>query len=136
MADLTKIETDLWYKGHLKYGLFIKENIPFFLLDFGGGFCFDMSFNILKIKDQEIQKTWLNSEANAIKLVLVEKRTFTVKALRLIGISYHLAGVLKSTLRGQKNFYKNADEVEKKIQHIYDTHTTKDLIKNGLMFTL
>jgi hypothetical protein len=87
LNNLTTKETETVRQGDMKLYLYETLDVPFIILDFGGGFSIDVSIDITKISGSEAQK-WLTSEANTINIFLVEAASGILKGMRMISINF------------------------------------------------
>jgi hypothetical protein len=137
LPDLHPAEIKAWRNGTLQYGVFVEDHIPFFLIDFGNNFSFDMSFNLMKVADEEARLAWLDhSDANGINMILTEKKDFTIKAMRLIGIKLTVAQLIRNVLSVQINHYKSHEEVEAKIIQLTNKYSIRQMILKAQMHNL
>jgi hypothetical protein len=123
-------------RGKLKYGVYINNNIPFFLLDLPEiKMTLDSSFNIFKFEQTAVDN-WLNNEANAVELITVKAETFIVKAQRLMGIELDCMKQIKEACIEQQKAYTSQKEVDSMIVRICNAVTTDDMIKRSKIYTL
>lgn len=131
VADDAKMFT----KGKLKYGVFVKDHIPFFILDFVGGISVDASLNILKVKQDKVE-AWLNSRANGITLYLIDAQTNILHGMRFIGIKNKVAEQIRDACEAQDANYATHSEVDVKSFEIANILTTEQMMKMITMYEL
>lgn len=123
-------------RGKLRYGVYVNNNIPFFLLDFPEiKMTLDSSFNIFKF-EQSFADEWIKGEANAVELITVKAETFTVKGQRLMGIDLECMKQIKEVCIEQQKTYSNQKEVDNMLVRICDAVSTDEMIKRSKMYTL
>lgn len=130
LSGISKQEIEDWQKGSFTLYLYHANDIPFLCVSFKY-FQFDVSFNILKMVEEDYINFWIENEANAVSMFLVEEKTGIIKAMRMVGISYDIANRIKEICKKQKENYKNYKEVDYKIQSIMELIPTKTMIKNA-----
>lgn len=129
-------EIKVFKSAPLKYGIFESQNVPFFLFDFfQDGWNFDIPMNILKIQDDK-EEAWLNSQANAINLYMIDADTNVLLAMRLIGIQNKIAEELRDILERQSGFYQTPEHTDRAIQSIINSFTTDQMISRTKMLRL
>lgn len=134
-SDPTPEEIRDWRKGKLKYGLYIQDHIPFFIIAFEN-WDLDVSINILKIKNDEDVDKWLNAEGNLINLYLVDARTNILKAMRTMSVHMDFSEGIKDVLELQSKNYDSWQEIDRKIMEVQNTLPTKSMIGKGKMYKL
>lgn len=112
-------EIQAFKNGNLTLSLYVTQNTPFIICDFGGGFNFDVSINInlLSLNDRAV---WLNAKANIISLYLVDATSGVLQVIRTISIPF--AQDIKNVLEKQP---ANADSI---IANVMESTTTKKMI--------
>jgi len=133
LSEITNQELQTWKTGKFKYGLFIRESIPFLLIDFGDGFNFDCSFNIYKVK-QEYSSAWLESKANLVNLFLVDRNSYTTKAMRATGLQLAFMDELKAALTEQHKKYNSKDSVDVIIKQCEAKFTIDAMLKRSQLY--
>lgn len=119
----------LFNRGLLRYGLYEREGLPFFLIEFPGHFSFDVPLNIRKI-DPDAVADWVKSDANDLTLYLVNARSNIIEGIRLIGLRPELIAQLRQVSREQLARYPTPPAVEEGFNHIY-AHTSIDQMVRG-----
>ena len=125
-----------WKKSPLRYGLFVEENIPFFLIEFPDmkwRFYCSLNFHLVSENHTNL---WLNSTYNIITLYLLHYKTNTILAMRTISIKPAIAERLRDILETQLASFTSANEVENRIQRIQSRFSTSQMIKKTNMFKL
>jgi hypothetical protein len=126
----------VWRKEPLRYGVYVKSDIPFFIIDFPyKNWNFDLSVSIFKVQENEIN-IWLSQKANAITLYLINADTNVLEAMRLIGIENNIADKLRHTLKDQIKSYKNFQQVDNEIAVISNRLSTTEMINSTSMILL
>lgn len=134
MFDPTSSERKEWKKGDFRYGLFVKNVVPFFLFEFDG-FSFDASGNIHKVAEQH-RATILNADGNLSTLWLVDLRHYVLSGMRSIGMDLGIMQEFRAVLREQLERYENMTEVDRAIGGIIRSFTTADMVKQTKMKTI
>lgn len=119
-------EIKLFRQGDLKTGLFNYKNVPFLYFDFCE-YSVDVSLNINKLTDAEIDD-WLNAEANAIDLYLIDGQTGILYAKRMIGINF--MEDIRDILEAQTQQTK--EETEELITEAINKYTTEQMQKQAM----
>lgn len=122
-------------QGPLRYGVYQKDDIPFFLVDFNGAISFDMPMNINKV-DQAQVDTWLNAKANLVTLYLLDARTNILLGIRAIGLKSAVAEQIRDILEKQDEHYTSPSAVDEAIILIENELTTADMMKRTTMHRL
>ena len=129
-ANLSSKEVQAWKRGMLRYGAFIREDIPFFLLYFPEiKWPLDVSINILAEKEHGRPfQDYLSGVGNAVNLFLVDAATNTLKAMRMIGLDNTVAGDIRLACINQLQRYQSADQLGIYLDAIVSTVTTQEMI--------
>jgi hypothetical protein len=109
--------------GSLKYALYIKNYIPFFILNFGK-FNLDAPFNILKVQKEHALE-WMKTEANAVNLFLIDSADNTIKAMRLIGVDLQVMKNFKVACAKQIENYTSVRDVDFATDAIMERYSTE-----------
>ncbi|OHD24189.1 MAG: hypothetical protein A2Y38_24870 [Spirochaetes bacterium GWB1_59_5] len=128
-------EVQAWKRGWLRYGAYVKDDIPFFLLYFVDvKWPLDISINILaeKEKDRPYQE-YLHSAANMVNLMLIDADSNTLKAMRMIGLDNAVAGEIRLACINQLQRYQTSDELNMHLDAIVSTIHTEEMIKASEM---
>ncbi len=121
--------------GKLQYGIFERDSIPFlivYFMDFDWSMVFPI--NILKFKCYDDLDKWLELEANALNLFLVDTKTNVLEAARFIKIS--ISEEIKQILKNQRMAYEHSDQVNYRILKISSRYTSREMIENSQMIDL
>lgn len=132
---LSSKEVQAWKRGMLRYGAFIREDIPFFLLYFPEiKWPIDVSINILAEKEHGCPfQDYLSGAGNAVNLFLVDAATNTLKAMRMIGLDNTVAADIRLACINQLRLYQSANELNMHLDAIVSTVTTQDMISTTSM---
>ncbi len=86
-SDLTDKEQQDWLQSKADYDVYIKNNIPFFLLDLGSSWSLDVYLNILQ-ENEDVQKSFLGSDQYhpKISLILISYPDGVVQGVRSVDI--------------------------------------------------
>jgi hypothetical protein len=124
----------MFTKKPIKYGLYVQEAIPFFIVEFSEMSC-DASINFLKVM-QDKADDWLNSEGNIINFYLIDAKTNILKGMRTISVQKAFAELVRDTCEAQDEKYSTHTEVESIVNRITLSMQTSDMIKKGKMYKL
>lgn len=131
-AGINSKEVQAWRRGMLRYGTFIKDDIPFFLLYFPEiKWPLDVSINILVEKEHGRPfQDYLSGSGNVVNLFLVDAAVSnTLKATRMIGLNNNVTGAIRLACINQLQTYQTSDEVKICLDAIVSTISTQDMIK-------
>lgn len=117
------------------YGVYGREAVPFFPLEFSLLASFDASING-KGMDVEVLTKWVSSKANTVRLYLVDAGTNVTWGIRLIGIDPAMATGIRSVLTRQALRYSSAMEVDRVILQIMGEVSASDMHRLGQMVAL
>ncbi len=86
-SDLTDKEQQDWLQSKADYDVYIKNNIPFFLLDLGSSWSLDVYLNILQ-ENEDVQESFLGSDQYhpKINLILISYPDGVVQGVRSVDI--------------------------------------------------
>lgn len=136
LSGISEAEAKSFRTGTFRYGVFVDSDVPFFLLHFPDTKTeFDAPFNFLKIDDGS-RRTWLETEANALHLVLVERRNYIVKGQRFVGLNLEVPTLIKAVSVAQANTYQSAGEVDIAINRTYNRFSIQEMMKASKMYRL
>ncbi|WP_270087232.1 hypothetical protein [Sphingobacterium sp. SYP-B4668] len=121
------------FQGALRYGLFEKHAVPFFIIDLPT-WNFDVHINIFKVSDREARDSWLNAEGNIINLYLVDATTNILHGMRNISVSKPVSEEIRDILEAQLSTNEKDTEVEQKIGQVQSSLSTDAMINSGKMF--
>jgi hypothetical protein len=127
--NLRRREIDGFEKGRLRYGAWGWKSAAFFLMDIRNFATIDLSLN-LAIVDEDTRDAFFSDEANVISLILCDYPPPTIRAMRVIGVSYRIMRELKALCKRQDAFTASD------IQDAYHTFTTAEMIARCEMVTL
>lgn len=137
MSDPASDEIHEFRKGKISYGVFVLDNIPFFIVDFDNGkWNVDASVNLLNMTSQEDQTGWLNGNGNLTTLFLVDVSTNILRAMRTISVTAATSDLIRDTLELQSEKYADKSQVELRIAQIQHTISTAQMISRCKMFKL
>jgi len=129
---LSQREIQIMRSGNLKYGVFVREEVPFFMvkltLDEGEVMVYEFSLNAHAIKP-EYRDEWLVDDANAISFFIIESSTGILQGMRMIGIDYEVAREMKRMAARQLIEYKDYKEVDAKINEIQNQYDPEDMLR-------
>lgn len=129
-------DLSIWKTSKIRYGVFVCENIPFFLVSFPGhDWTFDVSINFLKAKQPE-GEDWIYKEDNMIHFYLINASTNVIKAMRMISIEPEVVQSIREACSKQQQQYKNPILLEGEINRIYGRFSTEEMIRNTKMFSV
>jgi len=130
-AGLKSDEIKEWRRGRMHYGVFIKDDIPFFLVDFPvARLFFDVTIDVLAIKEAgKDYETFLNGHGNMVNLFAIDCRTNILKGMRMIGIEHAIAAAIKSACRQQLTRYPSSSALKARMDEIMNQYQTEDMIK-------
>lgn len=134
-SDSPDEDKAVFTKGSMRYGVFEKSSIPFFIVDFPKHFNFDVSMNINAMDQSKVDK-WLNSKHNQITLFLIHSRTNIIYGIRSIIINHLTAELIRDICKKQDSEYAGPDEVNRVIDHIIATISTDQMINQANMHNL
>jgi len=117
--------------GDLRYGLFVHDDVPVFLLDIAGFMFTDLTLNIA-LESEDVHRDFFDHEANIINLILCDYPAGVVKALRSIGIDSDTMHRIKEVCRRQRD----GQQVRRQIYQVYQKFTTRQMIDQTDMIRL
>jgi len=111
---LTAKDQQDWLQGKADYGLYIKNNIPFFLLDLGSSWSFDIYLNILQ-QNKDVRESFLGSDDYYPKtiLTLVSYSMSIVQGARTIDIDFDIMLRIKEACLEQTLKYPSKKACQK-----------------------
>ncbi len=135
---LSSLEVKTWRKGKLRYGVFVRDGIPFFILHFPVlDWSLDVSIDILIEKEKNRQYLeFMAGEGNAVTLYLVDGKTNILKGMRMIGLQPIVADAIKQACALQLEKYPNSAALNVSLQRLLSTYTTPDMMRSGVMVSL
>lgn len=124
-------------KGGLSYGVFESQNVAFLLIKYQGvNWAYDCSINIYALKKESDIENWLNSEANAITMYLIDADTNILLGMRMIGVQPKFAEEIRNILDEQLNLYKSKENVDTIIDRIVKNFTNDLMLQRTKMIKL
>ena len=124
-SNVNSQEIKGWSKTGIKYGVFTKEKVPFFLIQIPGCFDFCMAIDIEIEKPENVEK-WKNI-GNLLNLVLCDYPTRIIKAMRVIGIESSIMADFKDkTFVANKEFKGGLLKESYRIQDRYSNQQMMD----------
>lgn len=137
-GGLNPKERKIWRRGSLRYGVYIKDHIPFFLVDFPEiNWSMDVSINIwAEVARRRDVDSFLFGMGNAVNLYLIDTKTNTIKGMRLIGIMQNAARLIKDACKKQLVDYPSAISVDAVLEKFLRESTTEGMMRNCEMISL
>jgi hypothetical protein len=136
MQGITEPERKAFAKGKMRYGIFTEGGIPFFLLSFPDAqFTCDAPMNFHKLHTEN-RAEWLQSDANAINVISIEKRNYNVLSIRFCGLEPSVIKEFKASAETQLARYTTKEDVDRAINIILNRFTTEQMIGKAKMYTL
>jgi hypothetical protein len=132
-ASIEPAELKEWTTQKLMYGLFIDQLIPFFILKMGDNYVSDCSFNILLL-DSIRAEEWLGQGKPEVNILMLEKNSYLLKAIRTFEADPEFMLLLKTTLRKQVNQFISHEMVGRKILTIQNRINTEKMFKLCTLF--
>ena len=128
-------EVQAWKRGWLQYGVFVRDSVPFFLLNFPEvKWSLDVTINIIAEKeDNQPYKDYLYSSSNAVMLYLIDAKSNTLKAMRQIGLDNITTDMIRSACSNQLERYQSSADVLRVINDTVQSITTEQMIKATIM---
>jgi len=134
IRDPTEMEIEASRSGSIRYAIFTEQYIPFFIIDFGE-FSMDAPINIHKLQNETVLK-WINDQANAVTIVLIDTITNKILGLRVIGINMDAMLHLKRTCLLQFEVYHQALNVDVVTDHLMKKYNTTEMLKRSIKYDL
>ena len=95
-------------KGKITTALYIESDIPFLVWVFDN-MNFDVNANIHKLKDPE---EYLNSVGNICNLFLIDRVTYQLEGMRMLGLHQTIVAEFRAALRRQLTTYPDYNAVD------------------------
>ncbi|MFX1705086.1 hypothetical protein PV783_14080 [Chitinophaga sp. CC14] len=127
LPDISEKEALKWKTSTIKYGLFTKDEIPFFVGFFGGTIWIDSSFNIKSFPKEE-RTRWMQLPSMKCLVLLVDSQTSLLKTVREFEVTEEFTNSLKRVMSEQEENYETFKEVEGKISQIQHLYCTSELM--------
>lgn len=126
-------DAELIRKQPLRYGVYQKEDNPFFLLELGRSqLCFEISINTVGIDGQT---QYLEGDTNLITLLLLDTRTNRIHALRPFSIKPQVASTIREIGRKQLGRYQTHELADAAIEATLGTVSLRDMFSRSQMHT-
>lgn len=137
-GDLNSKEVQAWRRGLLRYGAYVKNAIPFFLLYFPElKWPLDVSINIHAEKEGGRPfEQYLEGQGNAVNLYLVDAATGLIKGMRMIGLDPVIADAIRLGCANQLQRYPSAAATSMQMEDILSAMTTLEMIGATQMIDL
>ena len=117
----------------LHVGLYQKDAIPFVLLNWPGKMAFEVTLNFLAF-DDEYADAWLNGNGNIIVFFVLDAHTNIIVAMRTFSIPPILAGQIRDCLEKQDERYRNAVDVDLRMEEIMTEVPLQTMFERGKMY--
>ncbi|KAA6329767.1 hypothetical protein EZS27_021453 [termite gut metagenome] len=127
LSGITSNEKEAFKKGKLTVALFAYKTVPFIVCDFGDGFNFDASIDIIKLTKQQ-QDKWLNNQGNIISLYLVNAKTGILEAMRIISVNF--AEEIRDFCEKQSEY--DSVYTQKVINEAYQLYQVSDMVEKAV----
>ncbi len=136
-SGLTKRDRKDWQQGTARYGLYVENDIPIFLLDLGKTWSLDVYFNMHQ-EQEELRKKFFEGDPGhtEISLVLVSCPEAVVQGIRTIEIEAKFMMALKEVCFDQLSQYSNKDDCFLTAETILQDADSKALRKKAAMHRL
>lgn len=126
----------LWQQAQVEYGIFISDNIPFFILHFPAkDWHTDVSLNMYAMQTELIAQ-WLGRHDTSINLLLCDCYSNLLLDIRKIHIAAAHAKQIREVLAMQKQEYADAFQVQKMTESIMRSVSTEAMMKKTTMHKL
>ena len=129
LSNITEAEKSSYKDRKLTVSLFEKDNIPFIIFSLEG-WGFDANINVARLNKEQLD-LWVDSEANAITLQLVEATTGLLEVLRMIAIPMEMSRKIKDICKAHSDY--DPEVVDNHIAMINATIPADVMIKNAIM---
>lgn len=128
-------ERTAWKQGMFRYGLFVSEDVPYFVMQFrDSGLELAAPYNFLKVHaDQRLG--WTEGEANAVTLHLVNESNILL-AMRMIGMEPEMMNLFRQTVQKQLERYETWTDVEHAINSVSARYSTSEMLKSAKLYTV
>ena len=113
LEGISPLEQKAVINGKFELGSTVIDGVPFLTLDYGNDFVFD--FTIMTMKELS------DPNQNVINIILVEKKGFVVKGMRVLGVEPELIEVIQQGVKEN-----NKDEAYV-VNNIYAKYTSQDI---------
>ncbi|MCF8104787.1 MAG: hypothetical protein K9K64_04845 [Desulfohalobiaceae bacterium] len=136
-SGLTPRDLRDWVKGKIRYGLYVENGIPIFLLDLGKTWSLDVYFNMHQEKEEQ-RKEFFEGEPGYTKvnLTLVSYTDTIVQGIRSIDVGQEFMMALKEACFDQLSRYANKDDCFLAAETILQSSGSKSLRKKTEMHQL
>lgn len=120
-------------QGKSRFGLFVKDNIIFFLSKFGSLAWMDAPYSIHLTKEKFDIEAPSSGEGYALNVFLIDAKTGILKAARLIGLSTKVSLSLLNAINAQRSQFFDLNNYSTKLQSLYNNYSTNDMVKFCVM---
>lgn len=133
-SGLREKETKDWLKGKVRYGAFIEQSIPVFLLDLGKTWSLDVYFNMFH-ESEETRKPFFEGDprSNRVALILASYPEPVIRAVRSIRVDPDLMIRIKEACFDQLSRYRSKDECFIEAEMILEQYDSKALRAKAAM---
>jgi hypothetical protein len=128
-------DAPVFTKKSLRYGVFQRDDIPFFIIDFPGEFNFEVSININHVDNDHVE-AWLNSTGNLVTLFLIDARTNIVYGIRAVSLKPVVAEEIRDICERQDARYPGPGNVYTAMRAITNSLTTEQMMAKTTMYSL
>lgn len=127
-SGLSGKEVKDWLKGKARYGLFLEQSIPVFLLDLGKTWSLDVYFNMFH-ESEDTRKHFFEGDpgSNRVALILASYPEPVIQAVRTLHIDPGLMLRIKEACFDQLSRYRSKDECFVEAEMILEQHNSKAL---------
>jgi hypothetical protein len=131
MPDPTAEEIRDFRRGVMAVNLYEQHNVPFIVVQFADGFNVDVNINMYRTHEER-RDGWLNAEANAISLYLVDSHSGILHAMRTIGVPCDFANKIRDVCEAQLQEEVDVNDVDDRVKNVMGGVTTKDMVRNAI----
>ena len=127
--NLTEIELRAWKSGQITVAFFgSRKSVAIWAVK-AGSVSFDCPVNFHLI-DKQHRTAWLSADFNLISLILLEKRTGRIAAMRAIGLNPDIIEAFKTSMHSQITQHDEGEIYVANIR-ILNTLSTEQVIAGG-----
>lgn len=117
----------------LRFHVYVEKHIPFMAISYlGSNWTYDFTLSVAG-REQGVVEAFLQ-DGNAVNLFLIDAKTNTLLAARLIGLYPEAELQIKMACREQLKVYQTAREVDVVISDVYRRMHTDDIIRASSTF--
>ncbi len=134
-SGLTEKQKNDWLRGKIRYGLYIENDIPMFLLDLGKTWSLDFYFNMHQERE-ELRKLFFEGDPGHAKIILtlISYSDAIVQGIRTIGIEPKIMLALKEACFEQLSIFSDKHDCFLAAEAILHGNSSKALRKKGETF--